>query len=63
VTQQFKGQDRHERKERLMDNTQGFSYGETDSKGNVWGRDPKTKERRILTPSEVNTAYLTGGAE
>lgn len=63
VTQQFGGMDRKERREDLMDSTQGFSYGETQADGSVVGRDPKTKERRVLTPAEVNHAYLTGGAE
>lgn len=63
VTDQFRGQDRHERKERLMDATQGYGYARTDANGDVWAKDPKTHEPRILTPSEVNHAYLTGGAE
>ncbi len=63
VSDQFKGQRRQERKERLLDNTQGYSYAETQPDGSIVGRDPKTKERRVLSPSEVNHAYLTGGAE
>jgi hypothetical protein len=63
VADQFGGQDRKERMERLLDNTQGYSYAETQPNGDIVGRDPKTKERRVLTPSEVNHAYLTGGQE
>jgi hypothetical protein len=53
--------DRKERVADLMDATSGYSYGETQPDGSVVGRDPKTKERRTLTPTEVNQAYLSGG--
>jgi hypothetical protein len=54
---------RDERREDLYDRTAGYGYAETQPNGDIVARDPKTKERRVLSPAEVNHVYLTGGKE
>ncbi len=52
---------RNERKADLYDRTNGYGYAESDSLGQVWARDPKTHERRVLSPDEVDRTYLSNG--
>lgn len=52
---------RNERKADLLDRTNGFGYAETQPDGSIVARDPRTHERRALTPTEVNDTYLSNG--
>ena len=59
VSHQFGGKRRQERKAEYYDDTLGYGAAETQPDGSVVARDPKTKERRTLTPSEVDKVFLT----
>lgn len=59
VSHQFGGKDRKERREEYFDDTKGYGAAETQSDGSVVARDPRSKEKRKLTPSEVDSIYLT----
>ena len=59
VAHQFGGKGRKERKAEYYDQTLGYGAAETQADGSIVARDPKTKERRALSPTEVNDIYLT----
>lgn len=60
VTHQFGGLTRKERVEDYLDATKGYGAAETQPNGDVIARDPKTKEKRKLSPDEVDRVYLGG---
>jgi hypothetical protein len=60
VQHQFGGLTAKDRREDYWDATKGFGHAETQANGDIVARDPKTKEKRVLTPKEVSNVYLGG---